>query len=102
MAGLGPARPISNALPGIPQVAEHLGKWVTRHPLPYLIVVILIAVGLAYASTDLKSEFSIQDILPRGGGVAAGHENPGGRRRRLDGGRNHTAESPSLPRVGPF
>ena len=66
---LGPARPISNALPGIPQVAEHLGKWVTRHPLPYLIVVILIAVGLAYASTDLKSEFSIQDILPRGGGV---------------------------------
>ena len=66
---LGPARPISNALPGVPQIAEHLGRWVTRHPLPYLIVVVLIAAGLAYASTDLKSEFSIQDILPRGGGV---------------------------------
>ena len=66
---LGPARPISNALPGIPKVAELLGRWVTRHPMPYLVVVILIAIGLGFASRDLKSEFSIQDILPRGGGV---------------------------------
>ena len=66
---LGPARPISNALPGVPKVAEVLGKWVTRHPMPYLIVVVLVAIGLGYAATDLKSEFSIQDILPRGGSV---------------------------------
>ena len=66
---LGPARPISNALPGIPRVAEVLGRWVTRHPMPYLIVVILISLGLGYAATGLKSEFSIQDILPRGGSV---------------------------------
>ena len=66
---LGPARPISNALPGIPQVAELLGKWVTRRPMPYLVTVILISLGLGYAATDLKSEFSIQDILPRGGSV---------------------------------
>ena len=66
---LGPARPISNALPGIPHVAELLGKWVTRRPMPYLVTVILISLGLGYAATDLKSEFSIQDILPRGGSV---------------------------------
>ena len=66
---LGPARPISNALPGIPQVAELLGKWVTRRPMPYLVTVILISLGLGYAATGLKSEFSIQDILPRGGSV---------------------------------
>ena len=66
---LGPARPISNALPGIPHVAELLGKWVTRRPMPYLVTVILISLGLGYAATGLKSEFSIQDILPRGGSV---------------------------------
>ena len=66
---LAPVRPISNALPGIPRVAEVLGKWVTRHPMPYLIGVILVTAGLGYASTGLKSEFSIKDILPRGGGV---------------------------------
>ena len=66
---LPPARPISNALPGIPQAAELVGKWVTRHPTPYLVGVIAVTIGLAYASTGLKSEFSIKDILPRGGGV---------------------------------
>ena len=43
---LAPARPISNALPGIPQVAELLGKWVTRHPTPYLVGVIAVTIGL--------------------------------------------------------
>ena len=66
---LKPARPISNALPGIPQVAELLGKWVTRRPTPYLVAVILVTIGLGYAATGLKSEFSIKDILPRGGSV---------------------------------
>ena len=62
-------RTISNALPGIPQVAELLGKWVTRRPAPYIVAVILVTIGLGYAATGLKSEFSIKDILPRGGSV---------------------------------
>ena len=66
---LKPARPISNALPGIPQVAELLGRWVTRRPAPYLVAVILVTIGLGYAATGLGSEFSIKDILPRGGSV---------------------------------
>ena len=66
---LKPARPISNALPGIPRLAELLGGWVTRRPAPYLVAVILITIGLGYAATGLTSEFSIKDILPRGGSV---------------------------------
>ena len=66
---LPPARPISNALPGIPQAAELIGKWVTSHPTPYLVGVIAVTIGPGYASTGLKSEFSIRDILPRGGSV---------------------------------
>ena len=66
---LGPARPISNALPGIPRGAELLGRWVTRWPAPCLVAVLLITIGLGYAATGLKSEFSIRDILPRGGSV---------------------------------
>ena len=66
---LKPARPISNALPGVPRFAELLGGWVTRRPAPYLIGVILVTIGLGYAATGLESEFSIKDILPRGGGV---------------------------------
>ena len=50
-------------------MAELLGKWVTRHPTPYLVGVIAVTIGLGYASTGLKSEFSIKDILPRGGSV---------------------------------
>ena len=66
---LPPARPISNALPGIPRVAELLGRWVTRRPAPYLVAVVLVTIGLGFAATGLKSEFSIKDILPRGGSV---------------------------------
>ena len=66
---LPPARPISNALPGIPQAEELIGKWVTSHSTPYLVGVIAVTIGLGYASTGLKSEFSIRDILPRGGSV---------------------------------
>ena len=68
---LGPARPISNALPGIQKVAEKLGRSVTRWPAPYLVAVIGLTVGLGFAATGLKSEFSIKDILPRGGTVLA-------------------------------
>ncbi|MDD9995544.1 MAG: MMPL family transporter [Dehalococcoidia bacterium] len=66
---LPPARPISNALPGIPLLAERLGRSVTRWPAPYLVCVIAVTVGLGFAATGLKSEFSIRDILPRGGSV---------------------------------
>ena len=66
---LKPARPISNALPGIPKLAELLGGWVTRRPAPYLVAVILVTIGLGFAATGLKSEFSIKDILPRSGSV---------------------------------
>ncbi len=68
---LKPARPISNALPGIPRMTERLGRWVTRRPAPYLVAVVLITIGLGYAATGLKSEFSIKDVLPRGGSVLA-------------------------------
>ena len=66
---LAPSRPISNALPGIQQVAERLGRSVTRWPAPYLVAVIAVTIGLGFAATGLKSEFSIRDILPRGGSV---------------------------------
>ena len=50
-------------------MAQLLGKWVTRRPAPYLVAVILATIGLGYAATGLKFEFSIRDILPRGGSV---------------------------------
>ncbi len=68
---LGEARAISNALPGIAPLAEILGRSVTRWPIQYLVIVIAITAGLGYAATGLKYEFSIKDILPRGGSVLA-------------------------------
>ena len=66
---LSPARPISNALPGISQLAEKLGRSVTRWPVPYLIVVLALTIALGFAARGLHSEFSIKDVLPRGGSV---------------------------------
>ena len=66
---LTPPRPISNALPGVERVAELLGREVTRRPAPYIMVVVAVTIGLGFAATGLKSEFSIRDILPRGGSV---------------------------------
>ena len=66
---LAPPRPISKALPGVERVAERIGMEVTRRPAPYIIAVLAITVGLGLAATNLKSEFSIRDILPRGGSV---------------------------------
>ena len=60
-------RPISNALPGVTRVAEILGREVTRRPAPYIVGVIAVTAGLGFAATGLESEFSIRDILPRGG-----------------------------------
>ena len=63
------ARPISSALPGIERMAELLGRQVTRRPAPYIIVVVAVTAGLGYAATGIESEFSIRDLLPRGGSV---------------------------------
>ncbi len=62
-------RPISNALPGITPAAELLGRAVTRWPVPFLVAIIAVTIALGFAATGLKSEFSIRDILPRGGSV---------------------------------
>ena len=64
---LKPPRPIAQALPGVEKLAEILGRNVTRRPAPFLLVVLAITVGLGFAATDIESEFSIRDILPRGG-----------------------------------
>ena len=62
-------RPISNALPGVSRGAELLGREVTRRPMPYIVGVLVVTIGLGFAATDLESEFSIRDILPRGGSL---------------------------------
>ena len=64
---LQPARPISNALPGVQRTAELLGRQLTRKPTPYIAAVMVIVIGLGFTTTRLESEFSIRDILPRGG-----------------------------------
>ena len=66
---LRPARPIANALPGIERVAELLGRQVTRRPAPYIVGMVAVTIGLGFAATDLESEFSIRDLLPRRGSV---------------------------------
>ena len=71
---LAPPRPISNALPGITTVAELLGRSVTRLPAPFLVGVLAVTIALGFAAKGLKSEFSIRDILPRGGDVVADME----------------------------
>ena len=66
---LRPPRLIANALPGVERVAGLLGREVTRRPAPYILVVVAVTIGLGFAARDLKSEFSIRDVLPRGGSV---------------------------------
>ncbi len=60
-------RPISNSFPAIGKMAEKLGRGVTRRPTPYIVGVLAVTIALGFAATDLESEFSIRDILPRGG-----------------------------------
>ena len=64
---LGAARPISAALPGVEQLAELLGRSVTRNPAPYIIAVLAVTAVLGFAARGLESEFNIRDILPKNG-----------------------------------
>ena len=66
---LRPPRPVSGALPGIERVAKLLGASVARRPAPYLIGVLVVTVALGIAATGIHSEFSVREILPRGGSV---------------------------------
>ena len=66
---LRPPRPISGALPGVSRLAELLGRSITRAPAPYLGAILVITIALGYAATGIESEFSIRDILPRGGSL---------------------------------
>ncbi len=66
---LRPPRPISNALPGVERMAELVGTAVSRRPTLYIGVVLAVTIGLGFAATGLKSEFSIRDVLPRAGTV---------------------------------
>ena len=66
---LRPARPISNALPGINRTAEFVGRQITRRPAPYIIVVLAVTIALGFAARGLHSEFSIRDLLPADGTV---------------------------------
>ncbi len=68
---LRPPRPISNALPGVERAADLLGRQITRRPAPYIIGVLAVTIGLGFAATDLDSEFSIRDVLPRDGSLIA-------------------------------
>ena len=66
---LPPARPLSNALPGIPQASERLATWVTRWPAPFIVGVVAITVALGFAATDLVTVFHLRDLLPNDGSV---------------------------------
>ncbi len=66
---LPPPRPIANALPGIERAASAIGSSVTRRPVPYMVVITAVTIGLGIASTGIASEFSSTDLLPRGGRV---------------------------------
>ena len=62
-------RPISSALPGVSTIAKILGRTLTQRPVVCIVAVILVTIGLGVAAFSLKSEFSIRDILPRGGSL---------------------------------
>ena len=62
-------RRVSGALPGIERGAEALGTSVARRPVPYLIAVTGVTIWMAFAASGLHAEFSIRDILPKGGTV---------------------------------
>ena len=62
-------RRVSGALPGIERGAQLLGTSVARRPAPYLIAVTGLTIWMAFAASGLHAEFSIRDVLPKGGTV---------------------------------
>ncbi len=62
-------RPVSGALPGVERGAKLLGTSVARRPAPYLIAVTGVTIWMAFAASGLQAEFSIRDVLPKGGTV---------------------------------
>ncbi len=60
-------RQLAEALPGIGQAAEALGRSITRRPAPYIIAIAAASIALGVAATDIEAQFSIRDVLPRGG-----------------------------------
>ena len=62
-------RPVAQALPGIEGAAGALGRNVAGRPAPYIVGVLVVTAALGFAATGIESEFSIRDILPRGGQV---------------------------------
>ncbi len=63
------ARPVAQALPGVERAAEWLGTSVALRPAPFLLIVLALTIGFGFAGTGLESEFSVRDVLPRGGTV---------------------------------
>ena len=66
---LPPPRPIANAIPGIDRLAERLGTSITRRPVPYLVLVVAVTVGLGFAASGITTDFTIRDVLPRDGNL---------------------------------
>ena len=62
---LGAARPISSALPGVEQLAELLGRSVTRNPAPYIIAVLAVTVVLGFAARGLSPNSTSATSCPR-------------------------------------
>ncbi len=62
-------RSISTTVPGVRSLAGRLGTSVTRRPVTYIAVTAVVTIGLGFAATDLKAEFSIRDVLPSGGSL---------------------------------
>ena len=62
-------RLIASAFPGVERLAELLGGKLTARPAPYIAGIVVVTVGLGFAATELKSEYSIRDLLPSGGSV---------------------------------
>ena len=63
-------RPVSEALPGMRNAAERLGISVARNSTPYIVGVVAVSIGFAFAATGLTSEFSPRDVLPGGSQTA--------------------------------
>ncbi len=60
-------RLVSGALPGVGPAVEALGGLLARRPMPFLVAVAAVTLGLGAASTQLETVFDTNDFLPQGG-----------------------------------